>query len=424
MRAGTQQAGEDRFLPYFILSLIIIGGLYLFFKYNFEYIAGPWKTLRLFELYLVAWIPDWVPLYGKLEIEQAIDTLQNMKATEVQPFFITEIDNYFKNYFSWPLGIILIVYGMRHIKRNFEVKNNYDLNQYLSRVAPFFPAVEMFTDVHPEQKKSRFKVNDEDSALFALAVSPEDWAQRVPPIGMENTKARTSVWDGKDDFDEDLARRAFERQIGPPFRGLEYLSKEERFAYDLYASKVAFSEEEFIPLLQKVYKRFLTGKTKPEPKWDDVLKRIFKQINSVEGEALKKGKKFRNKADVDPLHLEELVMGALDNEKYSKTFNALTAEMVMMRHGFVRTGIMSLLEEARKGGTVPSCKVRNDLKGKDRVLWYCISSTGRNTPFSECAGVFAHWCIERQVGQPITHPEVTEAVKALRLYLKIPTAEA
>lgn len=88
------------------------------------------------------------------------------------------------------------------------------------------------------------------------------------------------------------------------------------------------------------------------------------------------------------------------------------AQKVMRRHAFIRTGLMSLLEECRKGGEFASLRFR-EIKGKDRTLWYTLSSVGRRTPFTECAGVYAHWMMEKHVDRALTRPETTEAVEAL-----------
>jgi intracellular multiplication protein IcmP len=73
---------------------------------------------------------------------------------------------------------------------------------------------------------------------------------------------------------------------------------------------------------------------------------------------------------------------------------------------------MSLLTEARKSGVVAPVEF-SWIKGEDRVLWYCLHSVGRKTPFVEGAGAFAHWEVERLVQRPLTRPEVHAAVEAL-----------
>ncbi len=41
------------------------------------------------------------------------------------------------------------------------------------------------------------------------------------------------------------------------------------------------------------------------------------------------------------------------------------------------------------------------LKPIDRRLWYMLNTVGRQTPFAEVAGPYAHWLAEREMGKRI-----------------------
>lgn len=58
------------------------------------------------------------------------------------------------------------------------------------------------------------------------------------------------------------------------------------------------------------------------------------------------------------------------------------------------------------------------LKPIDRRMWYVLNTVGRQTPFVEAAGVFAHWRAEKEMGKRIVVPMVEEATNALELALK------
>lgn len=86
-------------------------------------------------------------------------------------------------------------------------------------------------------------------------------------------------------------------------------------------------------------------------------------------------------------------------------------------HAYVMTAMASLLEAARATGVLASAEFLW-LKRVDRNLWYMLSSVGRQTPFPEVAGVFAHWIIEKKLRRPLKVPMVNEAVAALDVAIK------
>lgn len=81
-------------------------------------------------------------------------------------------------------------------------------------------------------------------------------------------------------------------------------------------------------------------------------------------------------------------------------------------HAYNITMIASLLEKGRDDGVLASCDFLW-LKTYDRRLWYMLNSIGRQTPFSEVGGAFAHWKAEKAMGRRSVVPMVDEAVKAL-----------
>ena len=87
------------------------------------------------------------------------------------------------------------------------------------------------------------------------------------------------------------------------------------------------------------------------------------------------------------------------------------------RHAYNITVLATLVEAARDDGVLPCCDFLW-LKKYDRRLWYMLSSVGRQTPFTEVGGVFAHWKAEKALGRRSIVPMVDEAVKALESAVK------
>jgi intracellular multiplication protein IcmP len=105
------------------------------------------------------------------------------------------------------------------------------------------------------------------------------------------------------------------------------------------------------------------------------------------------------------------------NELLKKHFNTKLVQKVVQSHGYVFTVMASMLAAARDDGVQASADFLW-LKPIDRKLWYILNSVGRQTPFAEVAGIFAHWIAEKEAGRKIIVPMVEEATKALDIALK------
>ena len=101
-------------------------------------------------------------------------------------------------------------------------------------------------------------------------------------------------------------------------------------------------------------------------------------------------------------------------KKYLKT--ELVQEAIA-KHAYLLTVMASLIEAARDDGVVP-CSEFLWLKPTDRRLWYMLNCVGRQTPFSEVGGPFAHWKAEHSLGRPSLVPMIDEAIRALEIAIK------
>ncbi len=90
---------------------------------------------------------------------------------------------------------------------------------------------------------------------------------------------------------------------------------------------------------------------------------------------------------------------------------------ITQRHAYLLTVLASLLEAARDDGVVPSAEFLW-LKPIDRRLWYMLNSVGRQTPFAEVGGAYAHWRAEKAMGRRSLVPMIDEAIKALEFAVK------
>ena len=100
-----------------------------------------------------------------------------------------------------------------------------------------------------------------------------------------------------------------------------------------------------------------------------------------------------------------------------KHLNHKLVQKVIQEHAYELTTMASMLAAARLDGVQASADFLW-LKPLDRRLWYTLNTIGRQTPFAEVAGIFAHWLAEKEAGRKLLVPIVDEATKALEIALK------
>ncbi len=97
--------------------------------------------------------------------------------------------------------------------------------------------------------------------------------------------------------------------------------------------------------------------------------------------------------------------------------NTKIVQKIMQSHAYVLTVMAAMLIAARLDGVQATADFLW-LKPLDRRLWYVLNTMGRQTPFVESAGPFAHWVAEREAGRKLIVPMIEAATNALELALK------
>jgi len=113
---------------------------------------------------------------------------------------------------------------------------------------------------------------------------------------------------------------------------------------------------------------------------------------------------------------KELNTAGVD-ELIKKHENTKLVQRIMQTHAYVSTVMASMLETSREDGVQASADFLW-LKPRDRKLWYTLNTVGRQTPFIEVGGIFAHWVAEKVAGRKLLVPMVEEATNAVESALK------
>jgi intracellular multiplication protein IcmP len=100
-----------------------------------------------------------------------------------------------------------------------------------------------------------------------------------------------------------------------------------------------------------------------------------------------------------------------------KHYDSKFVQKIVKSHAYTLTVMAAMLEGSRDDGVQAAADFLW-LKPVDRRLWYTLNTVGRQTPFIEVAGVFAHWVAEKEAGKKLIMPMVEEATNAVELALK------
>lgn len=216
---------------------------------------------------------------------------------------------------------------------------------------------------------------DIDKGPWAMAMTPIQFCKRhklleeVRPQRREGMSRRE--WDKVEVIlRRGEANRVFALQLGQVWRGPERVPPHVRALFAVFAARINADSKEAARLLAQ-FSASSTGK-----------------LNFSGVEALLK-----------------------------KHWNTKLVQQRVQQHAYVMTVMASMLEGAREDGVQASADFLW-LKPLDRKLWYMLNTVGRQTPFVEVAGPFAHWVAEKEAGCKLIVPMVEEATKALEIALR------
>lgn len=100
-----------------------------------------------------------------------------------------------------------------------------------------------------------------------------------------------------------------------------------------------------------------------------------------------------------------------------KHYNTKLVVAILQRHAYVYTVMGAMLIKSRDDGVMATADFLW-LKPIDRPLWYMLNCMGRQTPYVETAGPFAHYLAEKELGHRVMVPVIDEAVNALEIAIK------
>lgn len=421
------------------IALLMIG-MFLYSS-HFYVFANVWRQIRIAELTLLEWIPLWMQNVSGLEVDKSIRFLKVVDGRQLSQDTINKFDTYWSRRLSIIPGIFFVWSGVRFIRKSDRATRIYNNETLLQRQTPFFDHIKPYVNTNPEKMDIKYRRGDATSMAHSMGLSPFEFSTMNPPLGLEAEAKSNKLYQraiyipDDEDFDDDLAERAFIKQLGRPYQGIDSMSAVERQIYDSMIKDIPWSRENILKLVsamlraiesgqngfsttlrseQRLFDAIAASKANASPEGATTLQKIKGAFSGSFAKFLSGGGKERlNRFD------EDSCLTIIDDPSYLPMFRSIEAERIMNKHSYVRTGLMSVLVRLREGGTYPAAKYKDMLKPHDRVLWYALSSVGRDVSFVEAAGPFCHWLVEVVADRALPRPEVSVSVEGLRTALKL-----
>lgn len=356
-----QGSGDSGLAPVWITMLLMITA-YFIWMLGHAYIVAFVFKLNIWQGKAILWFFDDPALRSDVRVMETI----NPAAVSWSQFM--DITDDIGSYIRYPVILVLSVAAVymyfSNIKLRFrkthDMKSLRQQEQY------------NWLSIMPVVKEDLVEA-DIASGPWAMALSPMEFAKKYQLLrkddilmddmvpGMEKTAG----------IRKSDAKRVFTLQLGPYFEGFERVKPHVQALAAVFMARANRDRKSADAIIEAANKTWPTGKP------DFSLARPVLQ----------------------------------------KYFRTEVVQDTLQKHAYLMTAMASLLEIARQDGVVPTADFLW-LKPTDRRLWYMLNCVGRQTPFSEVAGPFAHWKAEKALGRRSLVPMIDEAIKALELAVK------
>jgi len=367
--AGQQQGGQDSAgsMDFLWLTALAIFAVLLIWYFGKQYILAVVFQIKYAEIYLIQFFTDNIS-HAKQFADYFYPRLNQVTVDQLGPW-LTDIGSFFKI----PVAVILggLAGYLYFMHPNTRFHSVFDMKKLLDKEVENWPQIVPVSNLD----LLNTPINE---GPWAMAQSPMEFAKKHKLLREERHTAQRGVHrahhrDVTVTLIEDKANQLFANQMGTLWQGPEELPMYAQALFAVFASR---------GLLQR--------KTAA-----DLLHQIARSAAKGTGNLNFSGVK----------------------EIIAKYKNDPTVELMTGRHAYVLGVMASMLLFARTDGVLANADFLW-LKPVDRPLWYMLCSMGRQTPFPEVGGPFAHWLAERSLNRRISQPMIQEATKALNEAIK------
>ncbi len=357
-----QSSGSDNSMaPIWIMVLLFITG-FIIWKTGHQYIVSTVFQINIWQARLVnLFIHD-------EQLANLIYLMQTVDPNAVNWNELVETTRAVGNFMRYPVIFVLVILAIFLYHSNIKLKFRKAHNMKTLRTQEQFnwPAIMPII-------KEDLVNQDVNTGPWAMALTPMEFARKYQLLKKDDALLDNPV-PGQEmtaGIRRGDAKRVFTLQLGPYWDGFERCAPHVYALAAVFMARMNRDRDAASKILLVLDKTFVSGK----PDFS-VAKPVI--------------------------------------EKYK---NTELVQDIVVKHAYTLTVMASLLAGARDDGVVPSSEFLW-LKPVDRRLWYMLNCVGRQTPYSEVAGPFAHWLAEKEMGRPSLVPMISEATKALEIAIK------
>ena len=345
---------------------------------------GPlWAMVGIFVatwLIWAAWHAEIVKVYFKLkQVEIALVSfftdsldwlhtmLDNVDYASISFMQAVDVSAAVGEYLRYPVVIILAIFALvlYFLNVNSRFCRSYSMKSLIEEEKANWPHV--MPIVKPDIQNA-----DIHKGPWAMSMTPLDFARKHGLIDKKEQLIMDRLRGKKTliEINKAKAHSIFAMQMGPVWQGIEKLNDHTRGLFTMFAACAMHDRDTANDLIDQ----FAVGATAGKIDVSNCNKLLAKYV-------------------------KEKVIGR-----------------IVHSHAYVYTIMASMIELARTDGVLASADFIW-LKTKERNLWYMLNTIGRQTPFTESAGPFAHWLAEKELRRKIYTPMVDQAVEGLAVAL-------
>ncbi|MCL9683306.1 type IVB secretion system coupling complex protein DotM/IcmP [Legionella maioricensis] len=355
------QGSDNGMAPVWIIILLFFTGYVI-------WVTGHQHIVK-FVFFINIWQAKFLNLFLNNQLlSNQISLMQTIDPRTVGWDDLVDMTRSVGDFMRYPVVCIMVVLAIVLYKSNITLKfrRAHDMKSLRAQEQFNWPAI---MPVIKEDLVSQ----DVNKGPWAMALTPMEFARkykllRKDDVLLDNPIPGQEMTAGVRRGD---AKRVFTMQLGPYWDGFEHLSPQAYALAAVFMARMNRDRDAASNILKVLDQTFVAGK----PDFS-VAKPIIKKYQD-----------------------SELV------------------QEVVSKHAYVLTVMGSLLEAARNDGVVPSSEFLW-LKPVDRRLWYMLNCIGRQTPYAEVGGPFAHWRAEKEMGRRCLVPMIDEAIRALEVAIK------
>lgn len=367
MAGQQQQQGGDNSLDFFWGIALVLVAILAAWYFGRVYIVKVIYFVRYYEIVLIdyalrAWAtiaePAGLPIPDTSGLVDAMQAI-NAGPSDTMPFsIVAQVSNNVGWFLAFPIAIILIVLSVLVYFSNVggRYKRVHSMKTLRESEARIWHAI--------APVKDHDLINEDiDKGPWAMALTPMMYAKREKMLIEDTSKHPVTVT-----VNRGIAAKKFAMQLGPYFTKFESLPPHIQALFAIFVGRACRDRKASDVLLEQLSRSSGSG-----------------QINYSGARALA-----------------------------ARHINSKEVRFALARHAYVSTLMCTMLELARTDGVMATAEFLW-LKTVDRRMWYTLNSVGRQTPYVEVSGIFAHWLVEKKLNRPMRVPMIDEAVKAMEI---------